>query len=1146
MKIFTLFLIFGLSFLGAKELKMAFGYDKPPYIFSKNSTFGVEPDLIKSIFKPLGYKVEIVQMAKYYLDNILQKSNNYDGVIFLSNKKSDNLCYSDNLFYYQNYAITRLKEDIKIDSIDDLKRVDFVSWSNSYQDLGDEFYRLFNPRDGKFKEKYHQNPSQLEDVKLFFRGDVKAILIDKRIFEWYKEYFHIDEEFEYHPIFPKKSWYGVAFRDKKLCYKFNNSLKKIKQNGTYEKILNYYFNYKTVPVLQLVDVLTEVIAPSLYRLDKALAKKILEIFMENDDILSIKIIDSNLNKKFLEISKQEHQVPSKMIKRDILYKSDSGIVKLGELKVEYKIDFKSSTLLPSIDKFYGLRDINIDYIYKIYNQNMVITTKKLPLTKKEREFLDDLDFISVHNEKSWAPYNFNENGQAKGYVVDYIKLLGRKLNKKINFVSGYSWNEFLELIKNNRIDVISNIIYTKKREKYINFTEPYLVIKKAIFSNQPNLKHLSDLEGKRVAVPEGFFIQEYLAQHYPKIKIKTYKNILDSIVAVLNKEADAIVESYNIINYLLQKNNLSIKYMSISEDKGLISKIRLGVTKSKPILRDILQKAIDSVTKEELAQLRSRWSDIKKRQVTQFSEEEDKYLRSVKKIKVCSLLDEIPVEFKRDNSHLGISIDVLNIVTSKLAKETIFVETKSLKQSIKYLQSGKCDLIPSIINTEKMEKDLWFTKPYLIYKLALITRDDSPIITDIKTLSNRVLAQKRGSAIINLIKDKYKSVRILEVDSYKEALEMVKSKKAYFTILPLPTLAYFKYQRVLRGVKISGYLDSDYSLSMAIPKENYLLYGIIEKTLESIPKNTFKIVNDKWTTKKVVEMVDYKMVFVIILISLIIISTILLVYWRQKRLHNRINELNRTLEIRVQEEILKNREREKMLLYQDRLAKMGELISMIAHQWRQPLNNLSLIIQMFIFKYEAGELDDEVVKKFKKDTFNQINLMSTTIDNFKDFFRPEKSKQTFNLKELIVDMLELLRPIIKNSKIKIELDIDNEIMIYGYRNELGQSIFNIINNAKDALNNRPFDTKVIKIYATSDKSSIKIFIEDNAGGIDEKILDKIFEPYFSTKDSKNGTGLGLYMSKIIIEEYMSGKITVSNGKSGAIFMIELSKELKKE
>jgi polar amino acid transport system substrate-binding protein len=828
------------------------------------------------------------------------------------------------------------------------------------------------------------------------------------------------------------------------------------------------------------------------------------------------------------------------MQRDIIYKTETGEVKLGKLIIKYKSNFNGNDIIPPIEAFYDTANIDINRIYQAYKRYRIICSKRVPLTEKERAYLKSIKFINVHNEADWPPFNFNEDGEPKGFSIDFMKLIGRKLNLKINFVSGYSWDQFLQLIKNNRIDVIANIMDIPQRREYINFTIPYLTTKKAIFSNQPNLNYFSDLEGKIVAVPKGFYIEEYLKERYPKIKIKRYKNVLECIVAVLNKEADALVESYSVVNYLLQKNNLNIKYMTISKDKELSSKLSLGVTKSKPILRDILNKAIESITREEFDELKKKWADIKEQKLSILTSEENRYLKSLGYIRVCTSSNQKVTENIKDkNIASGIAIDILKIISDKIDLKMKFIYPKSLKELLEFLKNGDCDLAPGLVYTKERAKYLWFTKPYISYKLALITRDDRPIVTDMYTISDKTMARKEGSALISLMRERYPKLKIIETDSYEEAFSLVKDGKAYFTIATLPILSSYKYQYGLDNLKIAGYLDMRYPFSFAINKDNYLLYSIIEKTLSSIPKKTFQIVSDKWTIFNIVEKTDYIFALKVVIAFSIIIFLLLYAYLKLKRLHNKIHHLNQGLERRVKEEIEKNRTKEKMLLHQDRLAKMGEILSMIAHQWRQPLNNLSIINQILVIKYNRGELNQHVIDKFKRDSSKQITLMSKTIDDFKNFFKPEKDKQVFNIGELLNEMIDMLKPVIQSSDIKIDLDIDESIEISGYRNELGQSLLNIINNAKDALVANKKSNRKIEIKIKREAKKVVISIADNAGGIPENILDKICEPYFSTKSNKNGTGLGLYMSRIIIEDYMRGELKISNRDEGALFEIIL-------
>jgi len=262
-----------------------------------------------------------------------------------------------------------------------------------------------------------------------------------------------------------------------------------------------------------------------------------------------------------------------------------------------------------------------------------------------------------------------------------------------------------------------------------------------------------------------------------------------------------------------------------------------------------------------------------------------------------------------------------------------------------------------------------------------------------------------------------------------------------------------------------------------------------------------------------------------------------------KDTHSKLEELNQTLESKVKQEVEKNRQQQLLMLHQSRLAQMGEMISMIAHQWRQPLNTLSILSQTIILKYNINKLDDKMIEYFKINSNRQIQGMSKTIDDFRDFFKPEKEKIEFIINDVIDDTLDMVQPTFIQNQIDVIFDTTREFKTIGYPNELGQAILNIVNNAKDVLIDNNIKSRQIKIELREDENII-LTISDNAGGVEEDIIDKIFDPYFSTKQEKNGTGLGLYMTKLIIEDHMGGKLSVSNDIDGARFRIKLGKQPK--
>jgi signal transduction histidine kinase len=257
-----------------------------------------------------------------------------------------------------------------------------------------------------------------------------------------------------------------------------------------------------------------------------------------------------------------------------------------------------------------------------------------------------------------------------------------------------------------------------------------------------------------------------------------------------------------------------------------------------------------------------------------------------------------------------------------------------------------------------------------------------------------------------------------------------------------------------------------------------------------------------------------------------------------------LEELNESLELKVQIEIEKNREKEQLLVQKSKFIALGEMISNIAHQWRQPLSELSSILMYIKFKYSIKSLDEKTMNQKLLEADNVLEFMSQTIDDFRNFFMPKKEKEEFLLYKIIDVVINIVSSTLKNYDIKLEIDVDKEIVLKTYLNEYEQVLLNIINNAKDVLIEKKVKNPYIKIKAYAEEDGIVLTIEDNGGGILIEPKGKIFEPYFTTKEDSNGTGIGLYMSKIIIDKNMKGKLRVRNTVDGAKFVIFVPKNIE--
>ena len=259
-----------------------------------------------------------------------------------------------------------------------------------------------------------------------------------------------------------------------------------------------------------------------------------------------------------------------------------------------------------------------------------------------------------------------------------------------------------------------------------------------------------------------------------------------------------------------------------------------------------------------------------------------------------------------------------------------------------------------------------------------------------------------------------------------------------------------------------------------------------------------------------------------------------------EKLINEEKELNSALEEKVIVETSKQKEQEQLLIQQTKLAAMGEMIGNIAHQWRQPLNALGLILQNLKFSYEIGELDEKMMNKSIEKANMLTKNMSKTIDDFRNFFRPNKAKESFKINESVTKAIELIESTFEHHNIKLEKDFTStETEFFGFPNEFSQVVLNLLTNAKDAVLENKIENPLIIVQTKKDDEYIYISIKDNGLGIKSEIINKIFEPYFTTKDEGKGTGIGLYMSKIIIENNMNGKIEVKNEEEGANVTIKL-------
>jgi PAS domain S-box-containing protein len=240
-------------------------------------------------------------------------------------------------------------------------------------------------------------------------------------------------------------------------------------------------------------------------------------------------------------------------------------------------------------------------------------------------------------------------------------------------------------------------------------------------------------------------------------------------------------------------------------------------------------------------------------------------------------------------------------------------------------------------------------------------------------------------------------------------------------------------------------------------------------------------------------------------------------------------------------ELLKDQE--ELMIVQSRHAAMGEMVGMIAHQWRQPLSVISMGANNLLLDIEMGDINSEVFKEEAISIVEQVNHLSQTIDDFRNYFRPDREKEKVHVEEVLEEALHIIAKSLESNGIELTLSLGESTAVEIFRRELLQVLINVINNAKEAMMEHSKEEKHLRISTEEISDAVIIRICDNGGGIDDKIIHRIFEPYFSTKDKQTGTGLGLFMSKTIMEKHLNGRIeAIKNGADGTCFVLSIYKE----
>lgn len=771
-------------------------------------------------------------------------------------------------------------------------------------------------------------------------------------------------------------------------------------------------------------------------------------------------------------------------------------------------------------------------------------------------FAKDADF-KISYDPNYTPFSYKQDDTANGLFVDIWKLWAKYNDYTIEFVDGILWEDAIKLVKDEKVDFF---LGTEEYSDWMIGSNFFYGIKSSFFTLAESNIDLNKKENLTIGII-GNVYGKLISKHFPNARIIVYNDYIDSINALKEFKVDAIYDDKLAIEFFTVQNNF---FHLIKPLNNLVLRNKTRTISYDQQKINIFNEGLLKIPTSELLELEKKWiSNENERYYNNFKQEvflteEEKDFLEKNKIKISVSKEWEPFTSKsKNNEAIGISAEYWKLIANKLdlKYENIFYET--FNQQIDSIKHKDADLIYSVGETANRKEYSIFTKEYAKFPISIVTKKDENFIENISLIKSKKIAVGNNFTAHNILKTKYPDMNFVLVDSVKEGLELVSNNEAYAFIDIQPVLFYNISKYNFDNLKISGNTGLTFNIKFMIRDDYPLLQSILNKAISSISINELDEILTKWNNVQFQTSLNYEWFWQILAIIAVIILAFVYRTLTLNHLNKtlkikveektkKLNEMNRNLEELVKEKTKELIQKEKILNHQSKMAAMGEMLENIAHQWRQPLSLISTAATGAKIKKDFGTLSDNDFYETMDMINNSTQHLSTTIDDFRNFFNNDKDVSNFNINQPIEKVLSLINSKLKNRNINV-IKNTQDMEVRGLINEFIQVLINIINNSLDAFEEHNLEKKFIFIDLYKDNNSLILKIKDNAGGIKEELLNRIFEPYFTTKHKSQGTGIGLYMSMEIIKKHMNGDINVSNEEyiydnikcKGAQFKIEI-------
>ncbi len=519
-----------------------------------------------------------------------------------------------------------------------------------------------------------------------------------------------------------------------------------------------------------------------------------------------------------------------------------------------------------------------------------------------------------------------------------------------------------------------------------------------------------------------------------------------------------------------------------------------------------------------------------------------------KVIKVCISPGSMPIETIENSKHIGMAADFLTLIGDRSGQEMELLSSQSWGESLAFAKEGLCDILSAAEKNDELKDYFRFTDPYMEFPIVIISRANMPFVSSLESIKDQRIATLASAEYIELLKKRYPKMQVLEMSNTQEGLKAVLGGEIDYFLDITADLAYVTRKFGISGVNIVGFTGDDFHYRIAVQKSTPVLFDKMQSAVQSITTEEKQHIFNRWIDAKIEVAIDYSLIWKVLFF--ILLGYLIFYIWNRKLTKEigkrreaewQLIKLNSSLETRIDQQVQKIREKDLLMHHQSRLAHTGELLSNIAHQWRQPLSRLSSLFMQAELQAKEGKFHELDFQNLIRQNNGIVEHMSQTIEDFTHFFQMDSQDPVyFDPIEPCREAIGIIEDTFKSNNITIHKSCpQSSLKLCGYPRAFSHVVFVLLSNANDVLKKENITKPEIWIEMTADNDHVFLTVEDNGGGIGNEIIYKIFDPYFTTKSKEEGSGIGLYMASSIIQRVFHGSISVSNTEKGAKFLIEI-------